>query len=121
MTKQIYDLHIRIPLAKVATIVEVLADEGTLLSITQVAEDSQKHYRNSAPRRRNNGPRGIDVVESAVRLCGVNNSVFQSSIEKIFIQENRNPKSVSPLLSQLTTRSILERRGNGEYKVLRLP
>ena len=118
MSDQLYDLHIRIPLSKVATIIEVLQGEGTLLSVIETKQKTKprvaRHKFNGAA----DGTRGIDIITKAMTAAGKGGTIKLKDLERGFAEAGRNYHSVSPLISGLLARKKLTKIALGTYKVI---
>src|SRR5215831_272240 len=88
---QTYELRIRIPLEKVATIIEVLKGEGTLLSVNEV--HGKRHARRGTARF--NGP--VTGRQLATDFIKRHKTFTSSALVAAFVADKRNPKSASPI------------------------
>ena len=108
---QVYELRIRIPLGKVATIIEVLQGEGTLLSVEAVA-GKKRHQKRRGPRF--NGPvTGYDLAGEFIKR----RKTFKASdLVAAFVADKRNAKSASPVLTRLKVEGKVKRLSDGTYE-----
>ena len=108
---QMYELRILVPLAKVATIIEVLAGEGTLLNVSTVA-GKKKHHRKSE--HRYNGP--VTGYELANEFIKRRKTFKAGDLVAAFVKDKRNAKSASPILTRLKVEGKVKHLADGSYE-----
>jgi len=107
-----YDLCIRVPAAKLGTILELLEEEGEVLSIVLTREHHKKPVR-WANGSRNKGITGADLVLELVQKS----TITAAYARRVFIERGFAPNSSAAALSHLVGLGKIKRDVNGTFSL----
>lgn len=108
-----YDVLVRVPATKLATIIETLDGEGELLSVNTTTPITPTHKRNVVSRKK----LGITGLDLAVEVTKGGGDISREQIEAAFIAKGFKKNSVSPVLSKHLASGRLVEVRKGVYKI----
>ena len=108
MSDQKFKMHLIVPIKMVGTIIELIADEGILVSVEPVVEKG-KTFRYVGGKR-NKGISGSELVLTSLRDHGGLMKVKE--LEAVFVGKGFSTNSVGPSVSKLVIEKKIKRDGN---------
>ena len=109
-----YDVTLRIPVSKLATVIEVMDGEGELLSCNATVEDVKRKRKVSIVRHHANGTTGTEI---AFELAKGGGEVTSQQVEKAFVEKGLAKVSAAPRLSELVNAGRLVLIRKGVYRI----
>ncbi len=118
MAQRTYDITLRVPTSKLATVIEVLDGEGELLSMQQTSEaaasSSKRPRAKTTPMRRRNGTTGAEILMETAKG---GHEVTSMQFAQAFAAKGYSLNSASPQISKAVAEGKLVMIRKGVFKI----
>ena len=109
MATQRFRMHLEVPTNLVGPIIELVDNEGILVSVEPLKEkNTKKHFYTNG--KRNKGVSGIDLLMGLLK--DHKGGVVFEQLKKAFVEKGFSETSVSPILSKLSADGKIVKVGN---------